>query len=424
LSEELLPIPFRPLPIRAMNALGRGLARFGRHPIALTEDALLSAVSRQTGLSDFGDEAFRPGLRRLLESLEQDAKLTLFGRYFARRQVVELLSHRLLLTDHRKQHPAVAREEIRRPLFILGLPRTGTTLLYGLLAEDPAHRVPLSWEVDQPVPPAEKATYHSDPRIESSRKRFDQLVQLAPGVQAIHPVGTLMPQECIVITASAFMSIRFEMCFDVAGYQDWLLDQDMRATYDHHRRFLQHMQSRHRGERWILKSPGHLGPIDALFETYPDALVVQTHRDPVRVIPSVASLEYTLRTIASDDQDPARLGRQQLALWSKLLEQGMAARARHPEREEQILDLSMAEIVRDPLGCVERIYARFDLELSVEARVRMERYLDQHPRDEHGKHRYSLEAFGLDEAAVNAAFKGYRERFGVEPEPFAEHARD
>jgi hypothetical protein len=144
----------------------------------------------------------------------------------------------------------------------------------------------------------------------------------------------------------------------------------------------------------------------------------------VRVIPSVASLEYTLRTIASDDQDPARLGRQQLALWSKLLEQGMAARARHPEREEQILDLSMAEIVRDPLGCVERIYARFDLELSVEARVRMERYLDQHPRDEHGKHRYSLEAFGLDEAAVNAAFKGYRERFGVEPEPFAEHARD
>jgi hypothetical protein len=424
LSEELLPTPFRPLPIRAMNALGRGLARFGRHPIALTEDALLSAASRQTGLSDFGDEAFRPGLRRLLESLEQDAKLTLFGRYFARRQVLELLSQRLLLTHHRKQHPEVAREEIRRPLFILGLPRTGTTLLYGLLAEDPAHRAPLSWEVDQPVPPAEKATYHSDPRIESSRKRFDQLVQLAPGVQAIHPVGTLMPQECIVITASAFMSIRFEMCFDVAGYQDWLLDQDMRKTYDHHRHFLQHMQSRHRGERWILKSPGHLGPIDALFETYPDALVVQTHRDPVRVIPSVASLEYTLRTIASDEQDPARLGRQQLALWSKLLEQGMAARAKYPEREEQILDLSMAEIVRDPLGCVEQIYARFGLELSAEARARMEGYLERHPRDEHGKHRYSLEAFGLDEAAVNAAFKGYRERFGIESEPFAEPAGD
>ena len=317
------------------------------------------------------------------------------------------------------RYPEIADEQIRRPIFILGLPRTGTTLLYGLLAEDPAHRAPLSWEVDQPCPPAETASYHSDPRIETSGKRFEQLAQLAPGVQAIHPVGTLMPQECIVITASEFMTIRFEMCFDVSSYQDWFLDQDMHAAYAHHRRFLQHMQSRHAGERWILKSPGHLGPIDALFDTYPDAMVVQTHRDPLRVIPSVASLEYTLRMVASDDVDPVELGRQQLKAWTTLLEQGMAARARHPERERQILDLSMGEIVRDPIACVERIYEHFDLELSDEARSRMERYLALHPKNEFGKHQYSLEAFGLDEAAVNAAFKGYRERFGIEREPFA-----
>jgi len=417
-DEDLLSNPFRPLPIRAMNALGRGLSRVGLKPISLAEDSLLSAARRASGLDDFGPETFRPGLQKLLESIESDGRLSLFGRYFARRQLLELLGHRLELADWRKRRPEIAAVEIRRPLFILGLPRTGTTLLYGLLAEDPANRAPLSWEIDQPGPPAETATYETDPRIESTQKRFDQVNQLAPGFQTIHPVGALMPQECIVPTASEFMSIRFQMCFDVESYDDWLLEQDMRPTYAHHKRFLQHMQSRHACERWILKSPGHLGPIDALFDVYPDAMVVQTHRDPIRVIPSVAHLEYTMRLVSSDDVDPARVGRQMLGVWSKLLAQGMAARERSPEREERILDLSMREIVGDPIACVERIYRHFELELSAEARERMQRYLVAHPKDEFGVHRYSLEAFGLEEEAVSAEFKGYRERFDVAREPF------
>jgi hypothetical protein len=403
-----------------MNALGRVLARFGVVPISLVDERLMQIASKQTGLSDFGPNSFRPGLAKLMESIESDGRLTLFGRYFARRQLIELLSHRLQLVDYRKKHPSIAKEVIRRPLFILGLPRTGTTLLYGLLAEDPSNRAPLSWELDDPCPPAETETYLTDPRIERTQKRFDQVEQLAPGFQAIHPVGALMPQECIVPTASEFMSIRFEMSFDVESYDEWLLQQDMTATYEHHRRFLQHMQSRHMVERWILKSPGHLGPIDTLFETYPDAMVVQTHRDPIRVIPSVANLEYTMRLVASDDVDPIRVGRQMIHVWSTLLEQGMEARARHPEREAQILDLSMREIVSDPIACVEKIYRYFEVELSPAARERMQRYLELHPKNEFGVHRYSLEAFGLEEEAVSAAFKGYRERFGIESEPFGE----
>jgi hypothetical protein len=147
-------------------------------------------------------------------------------------------------------------------------------------------------------------------------------------------------------------------------------------------------------------------------------MVVQTHRDPLRVIPSVANLEFTMRQVSSDDVDPISMGREQLHAWSTLLDQGIAARARHPERESQILDLSMQEVVRDPIVCVERIYSHFDLNLSDEARTRMHRYLEAHPRDEFGTHRYSLEAFGLDEASVNERFKGYRERFGIESEPF------
>ena len=419
LRDELLQQPYRPLPIRAMNAIGRGLSRVGLSPITLRDEDLMRKASRSAGLSDFGPDDFRAGLSKLMESIESESRLTLFGRYFAQRQMVELLMHRLQLVDYRKQVPAVAQEVIRRPLFILGLPRTGTTLLYGLLAEDPANRAPLSWEIDAPCPPAETETYLTDPRIERTRKRFDQIDRLAPGFQTIHPVGALMPQECIVPTASDFMSIRFQMSFDVDSYDRWLLEQDMTATYVHHRRFLQHMQSRHMTERWILKSPGHLGPIDTLFETYPDAMVVQTHRDPIRVIPSVANLEYTMRLVASDDVDPARVGQQMLHVWSTLLAQGMSARARSPEREGQILDLQMREVVGDPIACVENIYRHFELDLGSEARGRMKRYLANHPKDEFGVHRYSLEAFGLDEAAVHMLFKEYRERFGVAAEPFA-----
>lgn len=419
MDEDLLAKPFRPLPIRALNGLGRLLARVGIRPISLAEDSLLGAASRQNGgLEDFGPDSFRSGLAKLLESLEREARLTLFGRYFARRQLLELLGHRLQLSDWRARHPEVAAQEIRRPLFILGLPRTGTTLLYGLLAEDPANRAPLSWEIDQPCPPAETASYEDDPRIATTQARFDQVNQLAPGFQTIHPVGARMPQECIVPTASEFMSIRFQMCFDVESYDEWMLAQDMRPTYEWHRRWLQHMQSRHANERWILKSPGHLGPIDALFDVYPDAMVVQTHRDPVRVIPSVANLEYTMRLVSSDEVDPKRVGRQMMQVWSQLLAQGMAARDRRPERESRILDLSMREVVRDPIACVERIYRHFELELSEVFRERMRSYLARHPKDEFGVHRYSLAAFGLEEEAVNAAFKGYRERFGIDREPF------
>ena len=388
----------------------------GVQGLSLDEEVLLEKARRQTGLQDFGAASFRPGLAKLLASLEEDAALNAFGRYFARRQVLELLCHRLQLVEYRKRDLRVEKQEIRQPLFVLGLPRTGTTLLYGLLAQDPAHRSPLSWEVDDPCPPAREENYARDPRRESSEERFDQLRMLAPGFQAIHPVGALLPQECIVITAVEFMSIRFEMCFDVASYQEWLPAQSMASAYRFHRHFLQHMQSGYAKERWVLKSPGHLGPIGALLDEYPDAMLVQTHRDPLRVVPSVSSLEYTGRGIASDAVDPLKIGRQQLRLWSRQLGQGMAARESRPHQARQIFDLHFQEIVADPLACVRRLYAHFDLELTPEAERRMQAYLDAHPRDEHGTHAYSLESFGLDPDEVQAAFAEYCTHFAVERE--------
>lgn len=418
MSSHALPQPFRPLPIRAMNAGGRWLGRVGIQAVGLDETSLLRAASRAARLDDYGDESFRPGFRRLLQSLEEDAALNPFGRYFAKRQLIELLVTRLQIVGHRKRHPDVGAKRAARPLFVLGLPRTGTTLLYGLLAEDPAARAPLSWEVDCPMPPPEAATYTSDPRIERTEKRFEQLRQLAPGFQAIHPIGALMPQECIVPMASEFMSIRFEMTFDVSGYQQWLPEQDMAGAYRFHHHFLQHLQWHCPGDHWVLKSPGHLDAIDALLGEYPDAMLVQTHRDPIRVIPSVSSLEYTMRMVCSDAVDPIRLGRQQLGAWKKLLDRCIETRERRPDVDARIVDLQFDEIVGDPMGCVGRIYEHFGLELSPEAEKRMRAFVDDNPREKHGVHRYGLESFGLDQESVDAAFEQYLERFHVKREPY------
>ena len=410
------PPPHRPLPMRVMNHLGRGLVRSGLALPRLDEGRLLAAARRRTGLDDFGQGTFREGLRRLIESLERDARLNQVGRLFAHRQILELLVHRLRLTDHRVNHPEVSAQRIERPLFVIGLPRTGTTLLYALFAQDPAHRAPLSWEVDDPCPPPEAATYAMDPRIARSQKRFDQLGSLAPRFQAIHPVGALMPQECIVITACEFHSLRFEMCFDVASYQEWYKQHDHGPAYAFHRRFLQHLQSRRPGGRWVLKSPGHLGPVEALLAEYPDALIVQTHRDPLKVIPSVASLEYTMRCAASDAVDPAAIGDQQLRMWSQQLEQGMSARDRLPTNAGQFADVQFREILADPIACVRRIYAQFEIPFTTEAEARMRAHLLAHPRYEYGPHHYSLEMFGLDAGRVSRAFETYRDRYGVESE--------
>ena len=355
MQPHTLPEPFRPLPIRAFNAAGRGLERLGVRPFSFDPETLLKLASRATSLDDFGGQDFRPALQRLTQSLDEDARLNLFGRYFARRQLLELLGHRLRIFEHRKRHPEIAGQRIERPIFITGLPRTGTTLLQALLAEDPAHRTPLSWETDEPCPPAQSQTCASDPRIARTEKRFGQLRQLAPGFQAIHPIGALMPQECIVLTAPEFMSLRFEMCFDVAGYQRWFFEHDMSSAYRFHRIFLQHMQAEMAAERWVLKSPGHLGPLDALFAEYPDAIVIQTHRDPVRIVPSIASLEYVMRQIASDDLRPQQIGRQMLWLWSSMLEQGMPSRKNHPEREAQMMDLQMERQQRGGLSVSELV---------------------------------------------------------------------
>jgi len=402
--------------VRALNAVGRPLQASGLSLLSLDKDALVEHATRRTGLKDFGTDDFHEPLRRLLHSLDTDAELTTLGRITARNDALDLLEQRLRLVEDRKRNPGIAGTPIRAPLFIVGLPRTGSTLLHHLLAQDPAARVAQTWEVMLPSPPPEQARYATDPRIALSEKRLRWLDRIAPGFKSIHPLGAQLALECLAIMSGSFCSWRFNTMYRVPTYQEWLGTQDPRPAYQFHRHFLQHLGWRVPAQRWVLKAPSHLLALDTLFETYPDALVVQTHRDPVTVMASVASLTAVLRAPFSDHVDPAEIGRDVLQFWARGTEAAVRVRAGGCVAPERFFDVQYEDLSADPISTVQRVYAHFDLPLTAGAEAAMRRHLADQGRDRHGRHEYTLDAFSLDPQEIAASFKTYRDHFGVPAE--------
>ena len=403
----------RPLGLRVLNGAGAALRGLGLPVVRLDADTLLAKARRQTGLDDFGDDGFRDPLRRLIASFGQEAGITLLGRIIAREELVRLLANRLRVVDVWKCHPDIGAGTIERPLFILGLPRTGTSILHELLAQDPALRVPMTWEVMRPFPPPETATFDSDPRIAEVERRFAGIDRLVPDFKSIHPLGALLPQECVAITQHEFASMVWHTTHRVPSYQAWLEAADHRWVYAAHRRWLQYFQWKTPARRWALKSPGHLWTLDTLLDAYPDACIVQTHRDPLRVIASLVSLICTLRSMASDAIDAHEIG----ADWSARLADGLTRTMRVRERgllpPAQVFDMHFHEFMRDEIAMVRRIYAHFDMELSAQAETRMRRFLADNRVDKHGRHTYALGLGGLDEATERRRYAAYQQRHGI-----------
>ena len=231
---------------RALSQIVKGgsrlIGRTGPRLVHLDDAQLLDEARRRTRLTDFGEPDVREPLRRFLQSCDTEAQLTLLGRIAVRQDTLRLLRNRLKMQEDRRRHPEIGAEEICQPLFVTGLPRTGTTLLHGLLAQDPANRAPLNWELMFPSPPPERATYWDDPHIALADQQIRWFYRLAPEFRKIHPVGARLAEECVIITSHSFLSFQFQTSFDLPSYQSWLEAQDLRPCYEVHRRFLQHLQ--------------------------------------------------------------------------------------------------------------------------------------------------------------------------------------
>ncbi len=378
---------------------------------------LIADACDQAGSDDFGEDSFREGLERLVDALVNEAALSELGEAVVVGELTGYLSDRLEIVAYRNAHPEVAEIDVEPPIVIVGQGRTGTTILYDLLAQDPAARVPRTWEVDKPCPPPEAATYETDPRIAEVDATLDAVELVLPGFRAMHPMGARLAQECVRITASDFRSLIFATQYRVPSYVEWLVyEADMRPAYRWHRMFLQHLQARNPAERWVLKSPGHQWALDTLLAEYPNALLVQSHRDPLRIIASLGSLVARLRSLASDDTSIPEAARDFGDIILDGLDRSVTARENGTVPVDQVVDVQFGDFMADPFATIGRIYELLGLELTPEAEARMRAFLAQNPRDKFGKHVYTWADTQLDEDEWRARSRRYQDFFEVPSE--------
>jgi hypothetical protein len=384
---------------------------------ALDVDRLVATAHDATGLDDYGATSWREGLERLVDALRSEARLHDLGEQIAAGELVDYLSNRLGIIEWRKQHPDIADADVTPPIVIVGQARTGTTILHDLLAQDSANRVPLTWETDRPLPPPETATYHTDPRIAASQALLEGVELVVPGFQAMHPMGALLPQECVRITGGDFRSLIFATQYRVPSYARWLLDEtDMASAYRYHRQFLQHLQSRHPAPRWVLKSPAHLWCLGALLDEYPNALLVQTHRDPLRIIASLSSLMSVLRRLGSDEISQPEHAAEWAGYLAAGLDRSVAAREDGTVPAGRVVDVQFRAFMADPFTTIREIYDRLGLELTEASETRMREFLAVNTTEKHGGHQYTFADTELDIGEWRERTRRYHDYFDVPTE--------
>ncbi|MCP4107147.1 MAG: sulfotransferase [Desulfobacteraceae bacterium] len=379
-----------------------------------TADSLMDAACKATGLSDWGDESIREPLHVLLESYRKDANLNSQGWLEVHQILIMHLGNRLRIQDELKRNSEILKQEIRKPLFIISLPRTGTTILHRLLAQDPSSRPLRYWEALSPAPPPELQTYDTDPRITAAENYLKGFYEAAPEFAAVHMVTARGEEECLFLLANTFKFPSFKLFGRLVQYFEWLDKQDMVSAYRYHRKQLQLLQLHIPTERWVLKTPWHTYALEALLAVFPDACIIQTHRDPLKVIPSYCSLIATFRGPHSDHLDLGVIGRECLHEWETLLNRTM--KVRDTVDSARFLDVHYKDIVQDTVGSVRGIYEYFGYAYNDSFGEKMREYLVSNPKDKHGSHHYTLEQFGLNKEMVNQSFAAYCERFGITPE--------
>ncbi len=387
-----------------------------RLPFAV--DSLLSEASaRSGGLEDLGSGPFVEPLRLFVASLANDAALNPVGQYIAKERALGHIVNRLQYVNDRKLYPDIARQKIVKPIFIIGLVRTGTTILHDILAQDPANRAPMTWEVTFPSPPPSTATFLTDPRIARCEAGFPPLDERREKFKAMHPMGAQLSQECVVMMGDTMCTPLFHNQFRVSSYEDWVDEEaDWSHVYDFHHKQLQHLQSQHRAERWVLKTGAHMWGLEHLLRVYPDARIVFTHRDPVKSLTSYASLTALVRSMGSDAVDRFAVARDWNPRLQRALEHAIAVRGAGNYPQALFYDLRFSDFIRDQFAAVEQIYEAFDLPMTGAAAARMKWFIADNPPGKHGIHRYAPHEYGIEPQSVRRDFRHYIERFDLPPE--------
>ncbi|MDO7835004.1 sulfotransferase [Sphingobium sp. HBC34] len=379
----------------------------------LTAGTLIPRAETLTGLSDWGgskweEDRFRHDFALLCDGIEDSGAVSAIGRHRSYARLMTLLVSRLRYLDARKSTPNVDEQRILAPLIGTGMPRAGTTFLHGVIAQDPDMRVARAFEAVIPVPLRGDG---GDQRAEIYEALIAYQGMTDPKMRAIHPFGADLPEECLFMQEGACTGF-FGGFWHVPAFMDAVADKTA-AAYQWQIGVMQYLQADGEARRWALKTPAHIMAWNDMRLAFPDALIYVNHRDPARVVPSMASLMAALRGLFSDQPtDLAAIGREQLAIWAQAMKD-YAAWRRSASANIQVVDINFTDLVADPLAVVTQLYDRFGLHLTDIARDRMERHL---AIDSHGKgpqRQYSLQEFGMDDTDIEAAFGDYIEQFGI-----------
>ncbi len=386
------------------------VAGFFRRPVVAEE--LIALAQRRTGFTDFGEWQFVTPLRALLQACESEAALGAFGRFALRWDALRFLENLLQLRAAEKASSGPA-PTIERPVFVTGLPRSGTSFLHNLLMEDPANAVPRCWETIHPWITGDTAGEARSIRQVDRQLRLFRY--LAPDFDAMHPLTATAPQECSEITGHVFASLRFDTTHHVPSYRAWLDGAGHREAYRFHRFFLEHLARHGKArQRWVLKCPDHVFALDTIREVYPDARFVFVHRDPMRVLASVAHLTEVLRQPFTRRLDRASVGRQVCDRWADGAARVVAAYKTLPQ--DRVVHIRYGELIGDPVRAVARLYTKFGLPFDASFEQRIKAYVAAKPNGGYAQLSHRIEDYGIDATRERDRFADYVETFGIGPE--------
>ncbi len=384
---------------------------FGRRLPSAGE--LMHGAAKSARRTGFSDSSFIEPLNRLLAAYENEADLSLFGWFAARWDISRCLANLLRFEEEEECSPHIVRTPVTSPVFVTGMPRSGTTFFHMLLAQDPGNRVPLCWQTIYPYP--KRGAASPDLRAALVERQFKTFEGLTPELHKVHPLTARTPQECTEITGQIFQSLRYDTTHFVPYYQAWLNAAGHVQAFKFHKRFLQHLQAQSGPGQWVLKCPDHVFTLDAILSVYPDARFVFVHRDPISVLPSVAKLTELLRKPFTRSLDKKQIGRQVVDRWAQGADLIRSAGNR-PDLYGRIFHVHYKRLVRDPLGSLAGFYEYFDLPFSMASKARIQDLVERNPRGGYFTNHYSFEEFGLDPSALRDRFQAYTSAFDIEDE--------